>query len=276
MKTILVTTRKGGVTKSVVALHLAWYLSERGRTLLIDLDYQKANSSSTLDAHRVKSLTASQLFFELKNVQIEHEVTPAVDTNLFLIPADSAISGYIKVEDKLPANADEKEKALLIDRRARQSLKLGWFSKNYDLIAKHFDYCVFDAPSSNHLGIFGAMIKGDAVVTPVVLEQKPLEGVAETIRDFQSMKRTFNPKLQFAGILPSKLDGHSADQRANLVQVVTAYPDLVLPDAIKKSDVIAIAERSKVPVWRLKGSTARLHGDSMRAALEGVIKRSFP
>lgn len=62
MKSIIVGTRKGGVGKTTLAVHLAWYFAEKKlRVLMIDLDGQ-ANSSQTLAAYVVPGLTASRLF----------------------------------------------------------------------------------------------------------------------------------------------------------------------------------------------------------------------
>ncbi|MFD2427305.1 ParA family protein [Sphingobium scionense] len=50
MQTIVINNRKGGVGKTMLATHLAWFLAEDGaRVLFIDLDAQ-GNGSRTLAA----------------------------------------------------------------------------------------------------------------------------------------------------------------------------------------------------------------------------------
>ena len=50
MKTLVVMNEKGGVGKTNIAAHAAWYFAERFRTLVIDLDAQ-ANLTTTLGAY---------------------------------------------------------------------------------------------------------------------------------------------------------------------------------------------------------------------------------
>src|SRR3989344_8006099 len=63
VKTIVVNNQKGGVGKTMLAVHLAWFLAEeRGaRVLFIDLDPQ-GNASYTLAAERTAGLSSSLLF----------------------------------------------------------------------------------------------------------------------------------------------------------------------------------------------------------------------
>lgn len=63
MKTLVVANQKGGVGKSTLTVHLAWYAAELGaRVLIIDLDSQ-GNSSSTLQEYAC-DVDASELFLE--------------------------------------------------------------------------------------------------------------------------------------------------------------------------------------------------------------------
>lgn len=275
MKTILVATRKGGVGKTLLALHLAWYFAEHGRTLLIDMDGQR-NASTTLAEHGVQTFAAAQLFHPLLIGAVEHATAPAHDPQLFLMPADPAIDSYMKVEPSPPANADAAERELHAQRLTRESQMLQCFGHNYDQLAPQFDYCVIDSPPADHLCVYAAMLKGNAVVSPIALEQHPIEGVAITVRACQIIKQRYNPALQFVGILPSILDGHSKAQQAHLRALVTNFGQLVLPMAIKKSDSLAATSRSKVPAWRLEGATARIHARALREVLALIHDKAFP
>ena len=274
MKTLLIATRKGGVGKTLLALHLAWYWAERGRTLLIDMDGQR-NASTTVAAHVINALGAAQLFHPLTLGTIEHAAPPLTDPNLFLLAADAAIDSYMKVERQPPANAGAPEHALHTQRLQRESQMLLAFGQNYDQLAPQFDYCIIDAPPSNHLCLYAAMLKGNAVVSPIALEQHPIEGVASTVSTCQRMQRRYNPALRFAGILVSMLDGHSRAQQDHLRTLVTQFGHLVIPTALKKSDTLASTARSKVPAWRLEGPTARHHARALREVLSVIESRAF-
>ena len=58
MKTLVLTNQKGGVGKSTIAVHAAWFLAERGRVLFIDLDGQR-NATRSLAPHQGKTSAIS-------------------------------------------------------------------------------------------------------------------------------------------------------------------------------------------------------------------------
>ena len=61
MKTIVINNQKGGVGKTTLAVHLAWFMAEADRrVLVIDVDAQ-SNASDTL-RHYAGSTLAADLF----------------------------------------------------------------------------------------------------------------------------------------------------------------------------------------------------------------------
>src|SRR2546422_7451255 len=66
MKTLVVMNEKGGVGKTNIVAHAAWYFAERLRTLVIDLD-QQANLTTTLGA-AVSGIDSVELFADITAV----------------------------------------------------------------------------------------------------------------------------------------------------------------------------------------------------------------
>src|SRR6202048_4479430 len=61
MNTIVINNQKGGVGKTTLAVHLAWFMAEAGRrVLMIDVDAQ-GNATDTLKQH-TGSTSAAGLF----------------------------------------------------------------------------------------------------------------------------------------------------------------------------------------------------------------------
>jgi Mrp family chromosome partitioning ATPase len=61
MNTIVINNQKGGVGKTTLAVHLAWFMAEAGRrVLMIDVDAQ-GNATDTLKQH-TGSTSAADLF----------------------------------------------------------------------------------------------------------------------------------------------------------------------------------------------------------------------
>jgi chromosome partitioning protein len=55
MKTIAVTNNKGGVGKTFIAVHIAWYMNDRGKkVLVIDTDIDQADAVRWISGHKIK------------------------------------------------------------------------------------------------------------------------------------------------------------------------------------------------------------------------------
>lgn len=258
MRSIVVSTEKGGVGKTTLALHLAWHFAEAGkRVVLIDLDPQ-GNASNTLGDGFAP---AARLF----------------STEPFEIPKELPGAGKVALIGADPKLADVER----IDPYTRQPIDLKtaftMFKQNLALLDPHFDVCIIDTPPSTSLKASAALYAGGWVVSPVDLEQWGMQGIAGTIRAIEGIRRRFNPTLVFVGLLPSRFDATSPSQKATLMSLLNTegYARFVLPAKLSRRLAFAATGRSKAPVWRDATRSGADATTEMRHALKLIEQKVF-
>jgi len=85
--------------------------------------------------------------------------------------------------------------------------------------------------------------------------------------------RKANPKLQFLGMVPSKVDGRNPRHARHLEELERAYPQLMMPTGVGLRSSIADALASRVPVWKIKKTAARKATQEIRALAAHVFEK---
>ena len=244
MKTIVVTTNKGGVGKTAISVHLAQYLAEQDKkVLVIDLDNQR-NCSMAL-APFASGVMASQLF--------DGTMTPLTAENDITLLA-----------------GDPKLQALELGPREKV---LPVLHKALPLIAGPFDYCVIDTPPGLGLRVQAALIGSQFVLSPVELDDFGISGITDLLKVVFGIKQKINPELAFVGMLPNRLNHFSVAQKTALEELLAKYAQYMVPAKIGNRSSIPEALRAGVPVWRLKKSSAKDAGLEMLAAFKIIGER---
>jgi chromosome partitioning protein len=244
MKTVVVTNNKGGVGKTAISVHLAYYLEEQGKSVLvIDLDAQ-GNTSQTLTAF-ASGVKTSQLF---------GAKAPKIPANpgITLIEADPLVADL----EQAP-----KEQVLSALRRV------------LPLIGKDFDYCVIDTPPATGLRVISALMAAQYAIAPVELDSYSLAGITQLLQTVIAIERQYNPGLVFVGMLANRLNANSASQKAALDELLSNYARYMVPAKIGNRSSIPEALREGVPVWRLRKTAAREAGAEMLEAFKIIGKR---
>ena len=254
MKTLVTANQKGGVGKTSTLVHLAFDFMERGlKVAVIDLDTQ-ANASFTLKEYQ-SGIVASQLFRT-----VPPEAWP--ETSLDYAEAEAPRMMLIAADVGLA----DMEKMMLSEAGAglRASIAV--------LAEQGFDVCLIDTAPSLGVAMVAALLAADYVLSPIELEVYSIQGIKKMVTTIANIRKA-NPKLQFLGMLPSKVDARNQRHGRHLEELEQAYPQLVIPAGIGLRSSIADALATGVPVWKIKKTAARKATMEIRALAEYVFKK---
>lgn len=252
MKTLVTANQKGGVGKTAIVVHLAFDFAEKGKKVaVIDLDTQ-GNASYTLSKYKT-GLTSSQ-FFNQSQINNSAFVNSklATDGGIYLIESD-------------PLLADMEKMTLdVAGTNFRQNLKT--------LSDMGFDVCLIDTAPSLGICMATGLVGADFVISPMELEVYSIQGIKKMNAVISNIRQV-NSKLQFIGMIPSKVDNRKPRHKRHLEELNKAFPSLMFPVSIGLRDSIADALASGVPVWKIKKTAARKAAKEVRELANLVFSR---
>ncbi|MFM1990388.1 MAG: hypothetical protein RJA99_3345 [Pseudomonadota bacterium] len=244
MPTIVFANQKGGVGKSTLSCHFAWWLREHGypRVLVVDLDAQ-GNTSRTMTA-AVRLGRSAALF---------GASAPAIGDladGLSLLAADASLADV----DALPAGPAA-------------------FRRNLETVAAGFDAVVIDTPPALGRRMVAALVAADHVACPIELEPYSIDALANMLKTVHGVRRRWNPRLHLLGVLANRFNHHSAAQKAALAALLARYAEFVLPARISTRSSIAEALSAGRPVWQLPRTSAREASVELERAFTLMLER---
>ena len=238
--------QKGGVGKTANIIHLAFYLAELGKkVLLIDLDTQ-ANATYTLEKFKgVPHVPACFLFenhFDSSGIKNQE--------NLYIMGGDASLADVEKID---------------ISKAAEN------FRSNIGLLAAKFDYCLIDTAPALGVRMTSALIVADYVISPIELETYSIQGIKLMLTTVKQIKK-YNPGLTFLGMVASKVDRRNPRHVEHLDQLMNIYPDLILKQVIGLRSSVADAIAQGVPVWKIRKTAARVASKEIKAFAAHITK----
>ena len=249
MQTLVINNQKGGVGKTMLAVHSAWRFAELGRRVLfVDLDPQ-ANASFTLSR--------------------EHQVGASYDLFTDAPPSAGSRDGAIAL-----LAADRQ-----LDRvEARMTDAVQAFGRNFAGLASSFDVAVIDTPPTWSGRNYAALMVATTLVAPIDLETYALQGVQQLIAQKTAVERGARRgrPIDLLGLLPSRFQSNSPRQRANLESLLRhRNASMLFPDRglLTQRQGYAEAVDIKQPVWTLKKSAAVLAGREVLSVIDTIQKR---
>ena len=247
MKTLVVNNQKGGVGKTMLAVHAAWFLAEAGaRVLFVDLDPQ-ANASSTLSAARIGE--SSRLFL---GPPVAIEAGPGVN----LLAGDRGLDA--------------------VDAQLTHSVIA--FADAFARLGGAFEYAVIDTPPTWSGRNYAALMVASSLLAPIDLETYALQGVKQLLAQKAAVERNARQgrPIDFLGLLPSRFQSQSPRQRASLAALLRQQGlRIMFPDhgVITQRQGYAEALDVKTPVWTIRKTAAQDAGREIRGVLAAIKAR---
>ena len=232
MPIISVAIQKGGSGKTTTTINLGAALHNAGqKVLLIDADPQ-SNLSQSLG---LKEEPEFNLYSEIKK-EITGEGSDIKKAIVEIRPGFSIVPASIELADA------EME---LVSAYSREQV-LSWILKP---VVKEYDFIFIDCPHSIGMLTVNALVACDLVLIPLQAEFLPLKGVQSFMRQFNSIKKRLNPRINLLGFVLTKFDERKKMNHNVQEQLETEFGSKVFQTHIRTCIALAKAQEAGVDVF---------------------------
>lgn len=232
MPVISVAIQKGGSGKTTTTINLGAALHLSGKkVLLVDADAQ-ANLSQSLG---MKEEPENNLYTEIKK-EITGEGSDIKKAIVEIRPGLSIVPASIELADA------EME---LVSVYSREQV-LSWIIKP---VINDYDFIFIDCPHAIGMLTVNALVACDEVIIPLQAEFLPLKGVHSFMRQFNSIKKRLNPKINLLGFVLTKFDERKKMNHNVQEQLETEFGSKVFKTHIRTCISLAKAQEAGADIF---------------------------
>lgn len=182
MIVVYIGNLKGGVSKTITSVNLAYELASRGfKILLIDNDKQ-GNASKFYGVYGYEKPSLAEIM--LMERTADEVIQKTSHENIDIIPANMNL---------LNAN-----RAVMLDPSRPQQTRI---KKALETVEARYDYCIIDNAPDINMSVINALAIADDYIIPVKIDRFTFDGVDVMMDQAEQIRESFNPKLRFRGCL---------------------------------------------------------------------------
>jgi chromosome partitioning protein len=247
MSIIAVANQKGGVGKTTLTVHLAYWLAQQGRkVIIVDADPQGNATAWALD-NDISSDAMWRLLTSHNAIHPGKVLTAAKWPGVRILPGN-AIAGEAMFTVKALGRPFET-----IARRLRPLAQLA-------------DLVLIDMPPSRAAGFHETLFAADYLLIPTLLERLSFQGVALMADTITLLRQERQAPLQLLGIIPNMMRPVN-EHRLNLADLARRFGRQVWPpvpqsirvaEAIGSGDTIFNSDPDHPAARALAGNAQRI------------------
>lgn len=227
-RVIAFANQKGGVGKTTSAVNIAAQLGiQKKKTLLVDFDPQ-GNATSGVGITR-KSGVATAYDVMAGKAKIKNAIIKTEYDNLYVLPSNMALA------------AAEFELAELSNRTYVLKEVLEEVRNSYDFI-------IIDCPPSLGMLTMNALTASDGVIIPMQCEYFALEGLTQILLTTKQVKKNYNPKLEFLGIIITMYNGRLNLSLSVIDELKKHYADKIFKTPVTRNVKLSEAPSYGMPI----------------------------
>ena len=224
MSIIAIANQKGGVGKTTLTIHLAYWLAQQGRkVIIVDADPQGNATSWALNGELPYSALWNLLIAER---DLDELIQPARWDGVRILPSSQKTGDAMIVLRTINAPFSKVASSLRpLEREA--------------------DYVLIDMPPSRNSGFLETLFAAEHLLIPTQLERMAVEGIVTLTETLVALRSQQGAAPQLLGIAPNMARLHTNEHQYHMSLLIDTFDGAVwpaIPNTVKVAEANSFSE----------------------------------